>query len=163
MAMIGISDLAGELGTTPQKLRKFLRANFERVDRGKKYEWEETNFELDTIRDKWKATGGSSSKRQGTSRKARTKAARDKGYVTLDLNADGPVASPEHTPCSWCSAKVELIEVYVQVINPEEDQKIAKYECTNPDCGVEYPVILTLGGWKAPDALTEVLRMEPLT
>lgn len=163
MAMIGIPELANELGTTPQKLRKFLRSNFARDDRGKKYEWAEDNFEVENIREKWKATGGSNSRREGPSRKSRRAAAISKGNMMLDLDPNGPIAPQNYIhPCSWCGSSVELVEVYVQAVTPEEDNKMAKYQCTKEDCGVEYDVVLTLGGWKSPDETDEVIRMRPL-
>lgn len=147
MADVTIPNLAERLGTVPQKLRKFLRANFPRVDKGNKYEWDENDFELGKIEEQWKSSGGSS--RPGGPRKSK-KARATRDYKTLDLNPYGPDA-PEHRPCTWCrEPKVELIEVYVRKLSDTEDQKIALYRCTNLDCRVEDDRILTLGGWQAP-------------
>ena len=147
MADVTIPDLAERLGTVPQRLRKFLRANFPRVDKGNKYEWVENDFELDKIEEQWKSSGGSS-RPGGRKETKRTRAS--KLGKTLDLNPDGP-DPPVHKTCTWCrEPEVELIKVFAIRLNDNEDQKRARYRCTNPKCLVEDDRILTMGGWVAP-------------
>lgn len=150
MAVVSISDLAEKLGTEPQKLRKFLRANFPRGDKGKKYQWNEGEYELGDIEAAWKKTGGSSP-RTGA-RKAKKKQAQQSGWA----NWEGPPAV-EIVPCTWCSGEMNLVEVYVRHL-PEydDDQKIALYECLN--CNVTRDYILTLPGWTAPESLIKSLE-----
>ncbi len=155
MADVTIPDLAERLGTVPQKLRKFLRANFPRIDKGNKYEWNETDFELEKIEEQWKSSGGSS-RPGGPKRTKKVRASRD--YKILDLNPDGP-DPPVHKICMWCrEPNVELIKVFAIRLNDNEDQKKARYRCTNPKCLVEDDRILTMGGWVAPP---DMEREEP--
>lgn len=150
--MISVQDLAKRLEAEPQKLRKFLRANFPRQDKGKKWEWSEGDLQLQDIEEAWKKSGGTTtSRKSGEPRRSRAQK-RARRILDLNLPVFDPVPSPDHIPCTWCQSEVTLADIYVKRLDDGTDQKIAVYQCTKPSCGIEYDQILTLHGWLAPQA-----------
>ena len=145
MAEITIAELAQSLEVTPQRLRKFLRDNFPRNERGSRYAWPENSIELEKIREAVKK-GGSQialrSKRGRIRNRDSTKSRRRTAIGAYD-----PEPEPQAKPCLWCGGQVSLLQIYVKPLPNNEDQKIAVYRCR--DCEVESEIVLTLPGWKA--------------